>query len=55
MANFTTYLKKNKRIYLMGDSNARLGEYTKDENIHGEFISNGNKNDFKFQNTLPCR
>ena len=38
-----TYIKENKRIYLMGDSNARLGEYTKDENIHGEKINNGNK------------
>ena len=38
-----TYTKENKRIYLLGDSNARLGDFTQDENIHGEKIANGNK------------
>ena len=27
---------KDKKIFLMGDSNARLGEYLGDINIHGE-------------------
>ena len=34
---------KDKKIFLMGDSNARLGEYSQDKNIHGEHISNKNK------------
>ena len=41
-----TYMKENKRIYLMGDSNARLGEFTQDENINGDIINNQNKKIF---------
>ena len=34
---------KDKKIFLMGDSNARLGEYTGDININGNHTSNKNK------------
>ena len=34
---------KGKNIYLMGDSNARLGEFSGDKDIHGEPRTNNNK------------
>ena len=34
---------RDKKIFLMGDSNARLGEYSQDLNVHGEHTSNKNK------------
>ena len=34
---------KENKIYLMGDSNARLGEYSGDRDINGKFQSNKNK------------
>ena len=34
---------EGKKIYLLGDSNARLGEYSRDMDIHGEPKTNANK------------
>ena len=34
---------KGKKIYLLGDSNARLGEYSGDKDIHGNIKTNKNK------------
>ena len=34
---------KKNRIYLLGDTNARLGEYSEDKDIKGNFKSNKNK------------
>ena len=31
------------RVYLLGDTNARLGHLLDDKNVHGEFITNSNK------------
>ena len=33
----------DRRVYLMGDSNARLGEYSGDTDIHGKSMTNKNK------------
>ena len=33
----------DKQIYLMGDSNARLGEFSSDRSINGKITSNNNK------------
>ena len=37
---------KLKKMYLMGDSNARLGEFSADTDINGNTKSNKNKTDF---------
>ena len=37
---------KNKKIYLIGDSNARLGEFSGDQDINGLTKSNKNKSLF---------
>ena len=37
------FAKEKKTIFLLGDSNARLGEYMNDRNIHGEIKTNLNK------------
>ena len=34
------------KVYLMGDTNARLGSFLDDKNVHGELISNPNKSLF---------
>ena len=34
---------EGKKIYILGDSNARLGEFSGDKNIHGTYTSNNNK------------
>ena len=34
---------EEKKIYIMGDSNARLGEFSGDKDIHGHYKTNGNK------------
>ena len=31
------------RVFMLGDSNARLGRYLNDRNIHGKLVSNKNK------------
>ena len=35
--------QKNVQIFLLGDSNARLGYFSLDRDIHGKFVSNSNK------------
>ena len=37
---------KGEKIFLIGDTNARLGSYSLDRDIHGEFQSNKNKSIF---------
>ena len=37
---------KQNKIYLLGDSDARLGEYSEDKDINGNFIGNKNKSLF---------
>ena len=34
---------KHKKIFIMGDSNARLGEFSADKDINGNTKSNKNK------------
>ena len=43
--SFEKFCKLGK-VFMLCDSNARLGEYTKDKNIHGNFIKNSNCNLF---------
>ena len=40
--SYEHYSKKDK-IFMMGDTNARLGEYSLDRDIHGKLINNKNK------------
>ena len=41
-AKYDTFSEKGK-VFLLGDSNARLGEFLNDLNIHGKPVSNKNR------------
>ena len=36
----------NCKVFFLGDTNARLGSYSEDKNIHGQYVSNINKTCF---------
>ena len=40
------HYSKNDKIFMIGDSNARLGRYSLDRDIHGKFKTNKNKSLF---------
>ena len=42
---YKTYSKKFN-IFLLGDSNVRLGSFSQDKNINGQYVSNNNKANF---------
>ena len=43
--NYNNYSKKFK-VFFLGDTNARLGSYSQDKNIHGDYVSNIDKTNF---------
>ena len=42
---YMKYAQKCK-VFLLGDTNARLGSFSQDKNIHGQYVSNINKANF---------
>ena len=40
------HFSKKFRVFFLGDSNARLGSYSQDKSIHGQYVSNINKTNF---------
>ena len=37
---------KKSKVFFLGDTNARLGSYSQDKNVHGQYVSNINKSNF---------